>query len=179
LPAIFRVRNSYLHSESFGMISISFLLAVVIACTKTGDSTAPSTGISYPAIDKTVMLKLVNDVRKKGCNCGDKYFSPAPPLTWNDQLEKAAVDHSNDMFQNKYFSHKDKKGNSAGKRIKNAGYNWSFYGENIAEGYSDEKAAVAGWLKSPGHCGNIMSKVFKEMGAAKAGSYWTQTFGSK
>src|SRR5215207_7609239 len=153
------------------MISFSFLLAVVIAFTKPVGTVGPSAEISSAGINKTLILQLVNDARKKGCNCGDKYFSPATALTWNDQLEKAALLHSNDMYQNNYFSHKDKRGNSAGIRINEAGYKWKVYGENIAQGYSNEKAVVEGWLKSPGHCGNIMSKLFTEMGAAKAGSY--------
>src|SRR5215207_5875618 len=115
------------------MISFSFLLAVVIAFTKPVGTVGPSAEISSAGINKTVMLQLINDARKKGCNCGDKYFSPAPALTWNDQLEKAALDHSTDMYQNSYFSHTDKKGNSAGIRIRKAGYNWKIYGENIAQ----------------------------------------------
>jgi uncharacterized protein YkwD len=82
------------------------------------------------------------------------------------------------MFRKRYFSHKGSDGTGTGERITNAGYNWRFYGENIAQGYSSEKEVVAGWLSSPGHCANIMSKNYKEMGAAKVGDYWTQDFGS-
>jgi len=53
------------------------------------------------------------------------------------------------------------------------------YGENIGMGYKNEKEMVEGWLKSPGHCKNIMNKGYKEMGVAKVGSYWTQTFGAR
>ena len=45
--------------------------------------------------------------------------------------------------------------------------------------------AVQGWLKSPGHCANIMSPDFSEMGAAfavnpksSAGIYWVQVLGA-
>ncbi len=45
---------------------------------------------------------------------------------------------------------------------------------------------MAGWLSSPGHCANIMSADFTEMGAAHAIErsststiYWTQVFGSR
>ena len=57
-------------------------------------------------------------------------------------------------------------------------------GENIAAGQGEPADVVAGWLASPGHCANIMSPDFAEMGAAYAlrpGStraiWWTQTFG--
>jgi len=130
-------------------------------------------------VNKTVLLKFVNDARKKGCNCGNTYYAPAPALTWNDRLEEAALAHSKDMFQNKYFSHTGSDGTSSGERISNAGYTWRWFGENIAEGYSAEKDVVDGWLHSPGHCANIMNKNYKEMGVARIGDYWTQDFGSK
>lgn len=130
-----------------------------------------------PAINKTVLLQLVNDARRKGCNCGAAHYGPAPALTWNDQLEKAALNHSNDMLEKKYFSHTGSDGSSTGERIINAGYSWKFFGENIALGYKTEKEVVDGWLSSPGHCKNIMNKNYREMGVARAGDYWTQDFG--
>ena len=130
-------------------------------------------------VDKALLLQLVNDARKKGCKCGDTYYYAAPPLTWNDQLAEAASAHSNDMHKKKYFSHVSPNGDKAGERIEKAGYHWLQYGENIAMGQKNEKELVEGWLKSPGHCKNIMNKLYKEMGVARAGTYWTQTFGTK
>lgn len=131
------------------------------------------------AINKTLLLQLVNDVRKKGCQCGDTYYPAAPVLSWNNQLEQAALLHSNDMYTKNYFSHADGKGSKAGDRIDGIGYRWRTYGENIAFGYRSEKEVVKGWLLSPGHCKNIMGKAFKEMGIARVGDYWTQVFATK
>jgi uncharacterized protein YkwD len=157
------------------MFFFSLVFALLTACTKDpGPVAAPSS-----SVNKTVLLQLVNDARKKGCNCGDVYYAPAPALTWNDQLEKAAYNHSSDMFQKKYFSHTGSDGSGTGERISNAGYNWKYYGENIAQGYQTEKEVVEGWLKSPGHCANIMSKNYNEMGVSRVGDYWTQDFGSR
>lgn len=160
------------------MFFLPLFFALITSCTK--DSTPVITEASASStVNKTVLLQLVNDARKKGCNCGNRYFAPATALTWNNQLEKAAYDHSKDMFQNRYFSHTGSDGSGSGERITSAGYAWRWYGENIAEGYPTEKAVVAGWLSSPGHCANIMNKNYKEMGVAKAGDYWTQDFASK
>ena len=59
-------------------------------------------------------------------------------------------------------------------------------GENIAAGYSTVLSVMEGWLKSPGHCANIMSPYFREIGAAKAvnlnstyHTYWTLDLASK
>lgn len=158
-----------------------FLSVVFALCTSCVKDSIPVNSIqsSSSTVNKTVLLNLVNDARKKGCNCGNTYYAPVPSLTWNDQLEKAAYDHSNDMFQKKYFSHIGSDGSGAGERISSIGYNWKFYGENIGEGYQSEQEIVKGWLNSPGHCANIMNRNFKEFGVARVGDYWTQDFGSK
>jgi uncharacterized protein YkwD len=131
------------------------------------------------AVNKELILKLVNEARRKGVQCGDVWHPPVPPLTWNIQLEAAATLHSADMYQKKYFSHIDGKGNTANARIEKAGYIWLTYGENIAFGYPTEADVVDNWLKSPGHCKNIMNKAFKEVGVGRVGDYWTQNFGAR
>jgi uncharacterized protein YkwD len=160
------------------MLFLPIIFAIITSCTKesgpiANNSPVPST------VNKAVLLQLVNDARKKGCNCGKTWYAPAPALTWNDQLEKAAYNHSSDMYQKKYFSHSGSDGSGIGERISAAGYNWKYYGENIAAGYPTEKEVVSGWLSSPGHCSNIMNKNYKEMGVARVGDYWTQDFGSR
>lgn len=141
---------------------------------------APDTTVRGTAeLNKTLLLQLVNDVRKKGCHCGQQYMAPAPPLVWNERLEQVARAHSRDMADKKFFSHTGSGGAGSGERIRAAGYNWTVYGENIAEGFPTERQVVEGWLKSPGHCSNIMNPNFTEMGVARVGQYWTQDFGSR
>jgi uncharacterized protein YkwD len=131
------------------------------------------------AVNKTLILKLVNEAREKGVRCGNDYYKPAPPVVWNDLLEKAALTHCTDMAAKKYFSHTSNNGSGSGDRLRKAGYNWMACAENIGMGYMDEKEMVEGWLKSPGHCRNIMNPDYKEMGVARVGDYWTQEFGSR
>jgi uncharacterized protein YkwD len=90
-------------------------------------------------LNKSLVLQLVNDVRKKGCRCGDTWYPATTSLTWNAQLEQAALVHSNDMYANNYFSHAAKDGSKAGNRLDEAGYHWRTYGENIAFGYRSER----------------------------------------
>lgn len=142
------------------------------------DSAVPSKVWYKPVVvNKTQLLHLVNEVRKTGCQCGDTYYYPVPPLVWNDRLEQAALAHSADMFQHQYFSHIAPDGSRAGERMEQAGYHWMMFGENIGMGYKNEVEMMKGWLQSPGHCKNIMNKDFKEMGVARVGNYWTQIFG--
>ena len=127
-------------------------------------------------INKTKILKLINNARTKGCNCGSDYYPPVNKLVWNDKLEKAAQNHSNYMNTKNKFSHKGKNGSNPGTRISKTGYNWSTYGENIAAGNTTEEDVIQGWLDSPGHCSNLMNPDFTEVGVATSGPYWTQVF---
>lgn len=139
-----------------------------------GDSTSTATDTTQP-----LMLQLVNAARAKGCTCGTTVMPPVNPLAWNTILAQVALAHSTDMDVNTYFSHIGLDGSSPGDRITAAGYIWTSYGENIAEGYTDEQSVMNAWLQSEGHCMNIMNAGFKEMGSGKDGTYWTQDFGSR
>lgn len=153
------------------------------SCQKEGaTSKSPETNPSGPPatnVNQSTLLQLVNNTRQSGCNCGATVMPPVATVSWNNELAVAALSHSNDMYSNNFFSHTGLNGSSAGDRITAAGYTWRAYGENIAKGYPSEQAVIDGWLKSEGHCKNIMSPYVKEMGAARAGNYWTQEFGAK
>jgi len=152
---------------------------------------------------KTVYLELINDIRSEGRTCGEYgYMKATDPLAWNDKLYSAAYEHSKDMALSNTFSHTGSgtksdltaqelhltDGSHVGDRIEINGYkNWKRYGENIAAGTSMDEAyeALQAWVKSPGHCKNLMNPKFKEVGMAmyhNADShykyYWTQDFGT-
>jgi uncharacterized protein YkwD len=138
-----------------------------------------------PALLGQELLALVNQARATPRSCGAQAFGAAPPLAWNDTLARAALGHSRDMAEKRYFSHKEPGGSNPSARATQAGYRWSRVSENIASGQRTVAEAVAGWLGSPGHCANIMNPAVTEMGAAYAVSpssengtlYWTQMFG--
>ncbi len=131
------------------------------------------------------ILAAVNQARASGVVCGNEPYPAVAPLAWNDILGKAARAHSLDMATQRYFSHQGKDGRMAESRAAAAGYLWARIGENIAVGQESAEEVVDGWLKSPGHCTNIMAAGFTEMGAAyaiydklgKPRVYWTQVFG--
>ena len=132
------------------------------------------------AINRERIVQLVNDYRKKGCDCGSEgYFDPATPVRWNDTLALAAKEHSKDMYTNNFFSHTGSDLSSMGVRIRRQGYSWTICGENIGKGYKTEEQVITGWMNSPGHCSNIMNPKFKEIGVAKMGDYWTLVLGAR
>jgi len=132
------------------------------------------------------VFALVNEERAKGANCGSEgRFDPAPPLSLDTELRAAARGHSEDMGQKNYFSHDSKDGRDFMDRIEDAGYSGGGpWGENIAAGYGSPAEVIAGWMSSDGHCSNIMSAEYNEIGVGYAyeasssyGHYWTQNFG--
>ncbi len=125
----------------------------------------------------TEMLTAVNVLRAKGCNCGTQVMPPVPALKWNSLLEAASVRHARDMATTKKFSHTGSDGSTMQTRINATGYRWSTIGENIAWGYTSVTSVMAGWTKSAGHCKNMMSANFTEIGAARNANYWVQDFG--
>jgi uncharacterized protein YkwD len=124
------------------------------------------------------ILQEANRVRAEGCYCGEVYMPPAGKLTWNNKLEKAAIRHARDMYNNDFFDHKGSDGSTLAKRVEAAGYKWSLLGENLAWGVLSPKDVVEGWIHSPGHCETLMNPGFKEMGAARKGTYWVMDLGS-
>jgi uncharacterized protein YkwD len=162
------------------MMIISILFTLLTACTKAAVPSPDPEPSGYTSnVNKSVLLKLVNDTRAKGCKCGDTYYPAAPAVTWNDQLEKAAFAHAADMYEKDYFAHIAPDGSNAGIRIERAGYIWKTYGENIAAGFTTEQSVVEGWILSVSHCKNIMNRSFKEMGVGRAGAVWAQEFASR
>lgn len=129
-------------------------------------------------VNKSEILYLVNKARSQGQKCGFfSHYNPAPALKWHSQLEQAAQNHSNDMQENYFFSHTGDDGSDVKERSNRVGFYGKSYGENIAKGYPTEKRVVEGWLKSSGHCKNLMNPEYRYMGVATAGPYWTQIFG--
>lgn len=101
-----------------------------------------------------------------------------PALRRDGRLDEAARRHSQDMAARGYFSHTSPEGLSPSDRAGAAGYPHGA-GENIAAGYRDARAVVDGWLKSAGHCRNMLSAA-KDLGVGTAVSsrpYYTQNFG--
>ena len=131
------------------------------------------------------VLALVNEARARPRRCGSESFGAARPLRFNAALQGVSAAHAADMARHSYFEHTGRDGSRVSDRASRAGYPWRAIGENIAAGQTTADIAVQGWLKSPGHCANIMSPDFSEMGAAfavnsksSAGIYWVQVFGN-
>ena len=77
-------------------------------------------------------------------------------------------------------------GTNFAARISAAGFKWSSAGENIATGFMTPRQVVNGWMASTGHCENILSPTYRDVGTGvnrhAVGGYasgpatWTQDF---
>lgn len=105
-----------------------------------------------------------------------------PQLHPSAKLNSSAQGWTNAMVQGGFFDHGD-----PGSRISGAGYSWSAEGENIATGYPTPRDVVTGWMHSAGHCSNILSPNYRDLGIGVNGhpvrgyaggpATWTGDFG--
>lgn len=130
------------------------------------------------------VLQLTNERRAAGANCGGQSFGPAPPLEMNPLVRTAARLHSLDMAEQNYFSHTSLDGRTFDQRMSATGFSGrSPWGENIAAGQRTPEEVVDGWMRSVGHCRNIMDPSYRVIGIGYAEAprstfriYWTQNF---
>ncbi|MFJ9535738.1 sigma-70 family RNA polymerase sigma factor [Streptomyces sp. NPDC101225] len=144
------------------------------SATPTRSPLAAPQASSTPSDTVAQVVALVNQERAKA-GCG--------ALTEDPQLEEAAQGHSDDMAARDFFDHTNPDGADPGQRITAAGYRWSTYGENIAQGQQTPQAVMESWMNSPGHRANILNCSFKDIGVGvhrgSGGPWWTQDFGAK
>lgn len=130
--------------------------------------TIPTTDSSVLSYEKEV-IRLVNEIRVQ---------NGLRELTYNWELSRVARYKSQDMKDNRYFSHTSPVYGTPFQMMKDFGITYRSAGENIARGYRSPQAVVNGWMNSPGHRANILNASFTQIGVGYVadGNYWTQMF---
>lgn len=93
-------------------------------------------------------------------------------LTVNPLLQQAAQLKANDMAAKGYFAHNSPDGKSPWYWFGEAGYTFSYAGENLAVFFGDSEDVERAWMNSPGHRANILNSNFSEIGIATAEGYY-------
>ena len=88
------------------------------------------------------------------------------PLNLNDTLSKAAHAKAQDMFVKNYWAHVSPDGVQPWDFIVNAGYDYSFAGENLAKNFSASEEVVDAWYESDSHRENLLSANYEDIGFA-------------
>ena len=142
---------------------------------KNYDLIYPGQVINIPTTDSSVLsyekevVRLVNVERTKA-GLGE--------LTYDWELSRVARIKSQDMKDNKYFSHTSPTYGSPFQMMKSFGISYRSAGENIARGQATPQAVVNAWMNSSGHRANILNSSFTHIGVGYVadGKYWTQMF---
>lgn len=117
------------------------------------------------------VLSLVNQIRRA---------QGIREVTHNAALHRAARLHSEDMADRGFISHTGSNGSHPGQRIREQGYLYRTFGENVASGQRTPESVMNAWMNSPGHRANILQPGFCELGVGLAyrnsTPYWTQKF---
>jgi len=154
---------------------LSFVMLVLVGCTS---NTVAQFRSVNKGVDRKMVLKKINKLRKNGCRCGGERMKPVGEVKWNATLEKSAFIHAKEMQDNNYFSHHSIDGLDVGERLDELGYKWHYVGENLAVGQKTFDETMRDWIKSESHCRMLMNSDMKEVGVSRYGKYWVQHFGT-
>lgn len=135
----------------------------------------PGQILNIPQISDTVLnyesevIRLVNEIRTE---------NGLKPLTTNWELSRIARYKSEDMSDNRYFSHTSPTYGTPFQMIRAFGLSYRSAGENIAYGQRTPAAVVDAWMNSSGHRANILNASYTQIGVGycASGNYWTQMF---
>lgn len=135
----------------------------------------PGQVLTIPTLDSTVnayeqeVIRLVNEIRAQ---------NGLKALSANWELSRVARYKSQDMADNRYFSHTSPTYGSPSQMIRAFGLTFRASGENIAYGQTTPQQVVNAWMNSSGHQANILSTSYTQIGVGYAarGNYWTQMF---
>jgi uncharacterized protein YkwD len=128
-------------------------------------SAAPSTGLSTPTFDK----RLQNQTNKA------RKANEAGALKFGRCLDRFAQRQANRMARQQRMFHQDLSIPLSRCRAQTVG-------ENVAHGFQTPRSNIRGWMNSPGHRSNMLSRSFTRLGVGVAmdasGHTWTaQVFG--
>ena len=156
-PYFFRARAMTAMAAIILFLGISGLVVQSIIVTNSD---------SLAAVISSVLVNLAN---------GDRTQNGLKDLAISPTLQKAAQLKANDMAAKSYFAHTSPDGVTPWHWFKEAGYQFSYAGENLAVRFSDSIDVNNAWMNSPAHRANILNADFSEIGIATAeGEYQGQ-----
>lgn len=111
------------------------------------------------AVISSVLVDLANS---------DRASNQIGGLTISPTLTQAAQAKADDMAAGGYFAHVSPDGKNSWYWFKQAGYQFSYAGENLAVDFSDSGDVERAWMNSPTHRANILDGHFTQVGIATA-----------
>jgi hypothetical protein len=90
------------------------------------------------------------------------------PVAHDALLDTAAQAAANDMATKGYFAHVSPDGKTPWYWLDQAGYHYSYAGENLAVNFTDSSNVEAAWMNSPTHRSNIVKPQYTRVGFGTA-----------
>jgi uncharacterized protein YkwD len=158
---------------------VRWVAAVCCALLLAGcESTAP-TDVEAPTAPGSSTIGAVIDLTNQ-----ERTRQGLAPLSSDERLARAAQLQVEQMIRHGRLEHvlPEAQYPRPEDRLAAAGYGWQAYGENLAFGYADARAAVQGWMESPSHRANILGTSFTQIGVGQGRDengrpYYAQVFG--
>ncbi len=145
------IRHRALHFYSALIVGIKVFVLMTLFLTY------PSLA-EFSTITSNHIVELTNKARQE---------QGLPVLMRNDTLDHSAMLKARDMIKYNYFAHnRPEDGTKPWEWFKQAGYEYTYAGENLAMNFTDADAAVNAWLASPTHRANILNNNYQEIGVA-------------
>lgn len=98
----------------------------------------------------------------------DRAFYHKAALTENTALDAAAQKRADDMLAQQYFAHTAPDGTTPWSWFRQAGYSYTYAGENLAMNFDAAADVEVAWMNSPGHRANILNGNYKHIGIGVA-----------
>ncbi|HEY6737062.1 MAG TPA: CAP domain-containing protein, partial [Candidatus Saccharimonadia bacterium] len=87
-----------------------------------------------------------------------------PALRLDARLNQSATLKANNMFAEDYWAHVSPSGIQPWYWFQQAGYHYTYAGENLAKDFDTSDGVMQGWMNSPGHRANILNANYKDVG---------------
>ena len=174
------IQHTVVKGESMWKIAVKYqvgLSEIISANTQVSNPALiyPNQVLNIPLMDESITSfeqQVIDLTNEKRASRGLK------PLNANWELSRVARYKSQDMANNKYFSHTSPTYGSPFNMIKNFGIKYRSAGENIAYGQRTPAQVVNSWWNSAGHRANMLNANYTDIGVGYVanGNYWTQMF---
>ena len=114
-----------------------------------------------PAEFSTITVNRIIELTNK-----ERIAGGVAPLRHSKVLDLSAKMKAEDMVKNNYFAHNSPQGVKPWHWFKEANYNYTFAGENLAMNFIEAEDTMKAWMNSPKHKENIISPDFEDIGIA-------------
>lgn len=149
------ILNSNVGSSAPSTIPRWVLLFLLVCTTASAGCVSPMNTARCEPNPSQKLLWAINEVREQ---------NGLPALLVSRRLIRAAETHATAVAEGSVSGHFGADGSGPGKRILQAGYRYTGYGENIAENMTHPDAIVEAWMASRDHRHVLLGAHFKDIG---------------